>query len=275
MVTKKQHYYPRCLLKYFADSKDKVYVYSSHRKSFNHMNYSKICASNKTYETDDVIDNILENNLAKYETKMGGILDEILNRNIIEISEEKQNFIYKFFYLQYFRTDSGRIKLMQFLYNPYIYKPRKYPLEYNDILNNKKEIKKFNEVFKDEKELELLLKIFEKPKDMVFRICTTKENLITSDNPVIGTDNGQRIFLPINPHICFQFKNKKFVQNNSLFTVLTQNHVDYLNKATINTANYFVISNLSFTNEEKQYIINRFKNPSSIRKLPFFDNSNN
>lgn len=109
---------------------------------------------------------------------------------------------------------------------------------------------------------------------MVFRICTTKENLITSDNPVIGTDNGQRIFLPINPHICFQFKNKKFVQNNSLFTVLTQNHVDYLNKATINTANYFVISNLSFTNEEKQYIIDRFNNPSSIRKPPFFDNSN-
>ena len=52
MVTKKQHYYPRCLLKYFADSKEKVFVYSSHRKSFNHMNYSKICASNKTYETD-------------------------------------------------------------------------------------------------------------------------------------------------------------------------------------------------------------------------------
>lgn len=209
MVTKKQHYYPRCLLKYFADSKEKVYVYSSHRKSFNHMNYSKICASNKTYETDDVIDNILENNLAKYETKMGGILDEILNRNIIEISEDKQNFIYKFFYLQYFRTDSGRIKLMQFLYNPYIYKPRKYPLEYNDILNNKEEIKKFNEVFKDEKELELLLKNFEKPKDMVFRICTTTENLITSDNPVIGTNNWQRMFLPISPNICFQFKNKK------------------------------------------------------------------
>lgn len=69
-------------------------------------------------------------------------------------------------------------------------------------------------------------------------------------------------------------KIKKFVQNNSLFTVLTQNHVDYLNKATINTANYFVISNLSFTNEEKQYIIDRFNNPSSIRKPPFFDNSN-
>ena len=63
-------------------------------------------------------------------------------------------------------------------------------------------------------------------------------------------------------------------KNNNMFTILTSKHVDYLNKATINTANYFVISNLSFTNEEKQYIINRFKNPSSIRKLPFFDNSN-
>lgn len=275
MVTKKQHYYPRSLLKYFADSKDKVYVYSSHRNTFNQMNYTKICVSNKTYETDDITDNILENNLAKYETKMGSILDEFFNRNIIEISEEQQKFIYKFFWLQYLRTDSGRIKLMQLLYNPFLYKPKKYPLEFNDILKNKKEIKQFNKVFKDEKELELLLNCFEKPKDMVFRICATTENLLTSDNPVIGTNNWQRIFLPINPNICFQFKNKKFVQNNNMFTILTSKHVDYLNKATINTANYFVISNLSFTNEEKQYIINRFKNPSSIRKLPFFDNSNN
>ena len=253
MVTKKQHYYPRSLLKYFADSKDKVYVYSSHRNTFNQMNYTKICVSNKTYETDDITDNILENNLAKYETKMGSILEDFFNRNIIKISEEQQKFIYKFFWLQYLRTDSGRIKLMQLLYNPFLYK-----------------IKQFNKVFKDEKELELLLKNFEKPKDMVFRICTTTENLITSDNPVIGTDNWQRMFLPINPNICFQFKNKKFVQNNNMFTILTSNHVDYLNKATINTANYFVISNSSFTNKEKQYIIDRFKNPSSIRKSPFF-----
>ena len=59
MVTKKQHYYPRSLLKYFADEENKVYVYIRQGKVFRKMTYEKLCASNNTYETNNIVDNII------------------------------------------------------------------------------------------------------------------------------------------------------------------------------------------------------------------------
>ena len=46
VMTKKQHYYPRCLLKHFADEHDKVNVYIRKANRVSKMNYEKICVSN-------------------------------------------------------------------------------------------------------------------------------------------------------------------------------------------------------------------------------------
>lgn len=43
------------------------------------MNYESLCSSKYSYESDDNIDNILENKLGTYESKMGAIVDYILN----------------------------------------------------------------------------------------------------------------------------------------------------------------------------------------------------
>ena len=79
MVTKKQHYYPRCLLKHFANDDKKVFVYIRQGDKIERMNYEKICASTYTYESDDQVDNVLEQKLGKYESKIEPIIDDIIN----------------------------------------------------------------------------------------------------------------------------------------------------------------------------------------------------
>lgn len=63
-MTKKQHYYPRCLLKYFADEYDEVNVYIRQANKLSKVNYERLCFSDYSYESDDTIDNILEISLA-------------------------------------------------------------------------------------------------------------------------------------------------------------------------------------------------------------------
>lgn len=96
------------------------------------MSYEKLCASNNTYETNNIVDNILENKFSKYEAKMSAILENIINnigKKILVTSKENQDFIYKFMCLQAIRTDAGRINLMNHLKNPLVFSPRKFPLE--------------------------------------------------------------------------------------------------------------------------------------------------
>ena len=57
-ITKKQHYYPRCLLKYFADDCREVNVYIRKANKLRKMNYESTCFSNYTYESEDTPDNI-------------------------------------------------------------------------------------------------------------------------------------------------------------------------------------------------------------------------
>ncbi|EKS20962.1 hypothetical protein HMPREF9318_00916 [Streptococcus urinalis FB127-CNA-2] len=59
-------------------------------------------------------------------------------------------------------------------------------------------------------------------------------------------------------------------ETKTLFLKLTKYHIDYLNEATINTANYFVISNESFTLSQNTYIYNRFNNPEWNFRKPHF-----
>ena len=274
MVTKKQHYYPRSLLKYFADEENKVYVYIRQGKVFRKMTYEKLCASNNTYETNNIVDNILENKFSKYEAKMSGILENIINNvenGILVTSKENQDFIYKFMCLQAIRTDAGRINFMNYLKNPLVFRPRRFPLELEEIKNNEVAIDAFNRIFKVKNNLENLFHLFERPDEMDFYIALTNKNLITSDNPVTGNDDFRQFILPIHPNICIEFLDKNKYQFKEPTLFLTDNKVDFLNKTTINTANYFVISNQPFTEEEQAYITMRFKNPKSIRKPPFFE----
>lgn len=261
MVTRKQHYYPRGLLKHFANENKKVFVYTRKSKGKDigkkiiRMNYEKICASNYAYESEDQIDNILENKLGTYESKVIPIIDYIIENfdsPDFLVTKEDEQILFQYIWLQYLRTDMGRINFINFFENIFSYKPRKKPLGLEEIENNKEKINRFNKVFKQDNNLERLLNSFINTDTMNFHIALSTENLLTSDNPVIGTDNWAQIILPISPRICIEFQHDIINSSKNLLVLLAPDKIRYLNKATINTANYFVISNEYFTNEQIQ-----------------------
>lgn len=279
MVTKKQHYYPRCLLKHFANDDKKVFVYIRKGNKETFMKYEKICASNYTYESDDQVDNVLERKLGKYESKIEPIIDNIIKNyklNNFSVSEKDQQELFQYLWLQYLRTDAGRINFVNLFENIFSYKPRKEPLDLEEIekKENKDKIKRFNLVFKQGDKLERLLKSFRKTNTMNFHIARSMGNLLTSDNPVIGTDNWAQIVLPIAPKIGIIFQNDIINSSKGLQVMLTPDKTRYLNEATINTGNYYIISNEDFSDKQREYIENRFNNKNWICGYPHTDNLN-
>ena len=277
MVTKKQHYYPRCLLKHFANDDKKVFVYIRQGDKIERMNYEKICASTYTYESDDQVDNVLEQKLGKYESKIEPIIDDIINNcmtNNFSVSKEDQQELFQYLWLQYLRTDAGRILFVNLFENMFSYNPRKKPLDLKEIEENKEKINRFNKVLKEENKLEKVLKFFTKNNNMNFHITMCIDNLLTSDNPVIGTDNWKQIMLPIAPRICIVFQHDSINRSEDLQVILKSNKTRYLNEATINTGNYFIISNEKFSDKQQKYIDNRFNNENWKPSYPHVNNLN-
>lgn len=277
MVTKKQHYYPRCLLKHFANDDKKVFVYIRQGDKIERMNYEKICASTYIYESDDQVDNVLEQKLGKYESKIEPIIDDIINNcmtNNFSVSKEDQQELFQYLWLQYLRTDAGRILFVNLFENMFSYNPRKKPLDLKEIEENKEKINRFNKVLKEENKLEKVLKFFTKNNNMNFHIAMSIDNLLTSDNPVIGTDNWKQIMLPIAPRICIVFQHDSINRSEDLQVILKSNKTRYLNEATINTGNYFIISNEKFSDKQQKYIDNRFNNENWKPSYPHVNNLN-
>ena len=279
MVTKKQHYYPWCLLKHFAKYDKKVFVYIRKGDKKAYMNYEKICASNYTYESDNQVDNVLEHKLGKYESKIEPIIDDIIKNcmtNKLSVSEEDQQELFQYLCLQYLRTDAGRILFVNLFENMFSYEPRKEPLDLKEIekKENKEKINRFNKVFKQGNKLERILKNFRKTNNMNFHIAISMENLLTSDNPVIGTDNWKQIMLPIAPRICIVFQHDSINSSKGLQVILTSTKTRYLNEATINTGNYYIISNEDFSDKQLEYIDNRFNNKNWRWSYPHVNNLN-
>lgn len=71
---------------------------------------------------------------------------------------------------------------------------------------------------------------------------------------------------------CFiEFIDNSIDEAKTMFIKLTPDNIKYLNEATINTANYFVISNKPFTIPQNTYLYNRFKNKNWIFSKPHFN----
>jgi len=172
-------------------------------------------------------------------------------------------------WLQYLRTDAGRINFITMYENIFSYKPRTLPIELAEIKENQEKIKKFNKLFKQDGVLENYLQ-FKKNDSMNFHIAVSKENLLTSDNPVIGTDMWKRIVLPICPFLALEFIHNSIDETKNMLILLTSDKIKYLNQATINTANYFVISNKPFTLSQNNYLYNRFNNKKWTFSKPHF-----
>lgn len=59
-----------------------------------------------------------------------------------------------------------------------------------------------------------------KPSNMNFHIAISEDNLLTSDNSVIATDNWNQIMLPITPNILIEFQEDKINSSNDLRVIL-------------------------------------------------------
>lgn len=283
MVTKKQHYYPRTLLKHFANNDNKLYVYNHKANKEQYVHYENICYQNYTYEEIDTkgqrkTDNILEEKLSHYEGKISKVISKILDTEIdkISISDEEIKIVWTYLFLQEIRTNSGRVRIITNFENNFS-KPRKSPIELNEIENNKEKIQKFNKIFKEKNNLEDLLKYFKKPNSVHFHIAIG-DGFIISDNPVISTfgpqnkPNGFQIIFPISPNFCLEFQNDDINSSNNLLVQMTLDKIQYINKATINTANYYIISTNKFDITQQSYIYNRFNNKNWEMPYPHSNN---
>ncbi|WP_415408871.1 DUF4238 domain-containing protein [Staphylococcus agnetis] len=272
MVTRKQHYYPRCLLKHFADNDGKVYAYLPNDNKFIYTQYDNVCHKRDAYESyskndkSEKPDNILENKLAIYENKLKLIIDKIFNTFDIDLYKTNNHylddedfnltaddiqFLYRYIILQYLRTDAGRLNFINRISDIDNYKPRQSPVKHTEINENRDKIELFNKVFKEGNRLENFIDDIIKPSDMKFRILLSLHPLITSDNPVIVTDEWKQIILPINPFLCIEFQHETLMNNNKMFTLLSPSKSQFINKAQIRTSNYFVISQSNFKIDTK------------------------
>ncbi|MGX7112789.1 DUF4238 domain-containing protein [Gemella cuniculi] len=282
MGTDKQHYYPRTLLKHFANADNKFYVYIrlASKNKFGYMRYDKVCAARYTYEGTSEnggldVDNKLEDELSSLEDKLGPIVDNILKtikitrccRPTVDINDEEIEFLYKYMIVQFFRTDRGRINFIRAADINYI--PRKYPIDLQEIRDSKNEILEFNNEFKKEGKLEAILKIFKKPKSMHFHIVTG--NFITSDNPVIGMNDWKQMYMPISQDYCLGFQADEYSCSDNIIINMEKEKNKYLNESQIETANYFVISKCKFDSYTKFYIKNRFSDPDWSKKSRHFE----
>ena len=147
-IKKKQHYYPKFLMRYFANEDGKLYTYIRNVNEIKYLNYQKICADKYFYETDEIVDNILENKFSRYESKMSLIVDKIIKefeRKIetkdftleISLTDDEIDFIFKYLWMQYLRTDRGKIEFIRSTYYK-SYTSRKLPLDIDEIQESKK-----------------------------------------------------------------------------------------------------------------------------------------
>lgn len=283
-IKKKQHYYPKFLMKYFANEDQKIYTYIRKINEIKYLNYKSICADDYFYETDEIVDNILENKFSVYESKMALIVDKIIKefeRKIktedftleINLTDDEIDFIFKYLWIQYLRTDRGKIEFIRgTFYESYTY--REVPLDIDDIQESKeskaRETLEFNRIFKSGNNLEEFFERFKKTSSTNFQIFIGK-NFITSDNPVIGFYKNVRICMPISKNIYLAFNESKNYEN--MIVALTEEQERNLNRGQIATANYYVISKEEFDIATNFYIYRRFKDPNFKENFIKYNNN--
>lgn len=274
-IKKRQHYYPRCLLKYFADDNKNVHEYNVQSKTFRYVKYDSICYHNYTYETEknsSSADNLLEDQFAEYEAKIGPIIDDIVNncwKEGFKITGVHRNALIDYLWLQTNRTDAGRLKYMNNTRYSWGY-DKKGVVTNEEIEVGESKIREFNEIFKNKNGLKNMLSIFEPShKTFCLKIGVTDAEFITSDNPVVtdlGSDKNSPIsYMPISSNIVliFEYERSNIYRNiEELVVPVSYRGVNWINTAIINTSNYSIISNNKFGVALTGYIKNRFENPN-------------
>lgn len=263
MVTRMQHYYPRCLVKHFADEDGKTYAYLGSSQKMIRTNPVNLFMKRDCYEADNGIDNLLEIKLSQYESQVGKVVNKLLSldvNKVLNILDEEKWILFRYIYLQYSRTDSGRIKVIESFEAGRKFSGRKKQVDLREIQEKKSKIKKFNRFMKEDN-LDIYINSFKLKNmfsNMEMHIEFSEIPFWTSDNPLIILDNWKELLFPIHPHICIVFQHSEISCSEQLVVPMTSEKVNYINKCQLNTANYCVVSSTPFTFIQQMELYNHF-----------------
>ena len=281
-IKKKQHYYPRCLLKHFADDNQKVHEYNVRAKVFRYVKYDSICYHNYTYEAgknSSTADNLLEDQFAQYEAKVGPIVENIIEHCLdkdFRITTRHRKDLIDYFLLQTIRTDAGRLKFMNNLKYRWGYE-KEGVVTNEEIVLGESKIREFNEIYKSNNGLKQILEIYEKGyKHLNLKIGVTNAEIITSDTPTLtslGKDKNSLVYyMPISSNLVliFEYKKAKIIYDfEELVFPVHYSTVNWINLAVINTANYSIISKNDFNVALAGYIKKVFEKSNVKSESPF------
>ena len=169
--------------------------------------------------------------------------------------------MYRYIFLQFIRTDAGRIKVIEKIEARGQSAGRKNQLDLSEINDKENKIKKFNQVMKKGINLDMYINnsaLNYRFRNMHMHIEFSDVPFWTSDNPVIILDDWREIFFPIHPYICVVFQHTDINCSEKLVVPMTSEKVNYINKCQLNTANYCVISSVPFTFEQQIGLYNHF-----------------
>lgn len=270
MTVKNQHVVPRSYLKNFANSKGKVYTYNFCSKLYEEKDINDICSHRYTYEeSKNKVDNCLEIEISRLEDEYLPYIHLIVKKiqeGTLERNDVNHEALFKFMYLQYIRTDSGRILRKRAEDG---LKPLDHHMNISEIKEKDRYRCKFNRDFKVEGNLQQELDFQYFIHRCTVRIGVTKnQKFLTSDNPVFAlylteTDKMPlKMVIPISPNVCIYcfcgdvYRLYQDQQPTFPYVVDDQLAMNY-NQSVINVANYWVISQAPFNIITKWQIANR------------------
>lgn len=276
--TKRQHYVQREYLKNFC-IKDSEYIYSYNLSNgkIGLLKPSSLCIIKNMYERSGSLDNKIESHIKEYEDKGIVQIKKIIQNGFMNaelFSKEDLKNLYHYVFLQLMRTKSGQLifqSIKEGLNNGFT-DCRKHVSNYE--LNLNKEIISNNTQWIYDN-----LEEFDQVIDSLWRFCqfinvciyvSEQPLLITTDNPVY-TDVVPSLKMPylcylkiaLSPNILLDIElvmqdrlDKKI--NLSKFE-LSKEDAENFNKNIISNANYWIMSSIEFSREQKTLIFEQHK----------------
>lgn len=255
MTVKNQHVVPRSYLKNFANSKGKVYTYNFCSKLYEEKDIKDVCSHRYTYEeSKSKIDNHLEIEISKLEDEYLPYIHLILKKiqeGTLVRGDVNHEILFKFMFLQYIRTDSGRILCERAKDG---LNPLDHHMNIDEIKEKDKFRYKFNKEFKIKGSLKQELNIQYLIHRCTVRIGVTKnQKFLTSDNPVFALYLPEtekmvlKMVMPISPYVCIYcfyrdlYRLYQDQQQTFPYVVDDRLAINY-NQSLINVSNYWIIS---------------------------------
>lgn len=291
-----QHYVQKRYLQNFLSKDNKTfYVYNLKAEKIYKSSPKKVCFEKYTYESQDEINNKLENHIKRYEDLGIKVINKIIERQELNTDDfpfKELGDLYNYIYLQLLRTNAGRIiyesvkdSMEQGIDNAFSV-PREH-IDNDEIGQNETLINRFNtraieSLDNFDNEITSLWKYLY-PYMGIEIHKSNNLRLLTSDNPVFCGSIYKQIIVENRPKKIPSFSNMKLAispylmveiyistdflrQGNIVINnVITDDDVKSFNRNIISNSNYFIISPTEFSKDEEKLLLSQTKRMKGYR----------